>query len=55
VPITFTDRARGQSKMSGAIVLEAVLRVLGWRYDELKPRREGHWTWGSSRPSRRAS
>ena len=31
VPITFTDRTRGQSKMSGAIVLEAVVRVLGWR------------------------
>jgi dolichol-phosphate mannosyltransferase len=55
VPITFTDRALGQSKMSSGIVLEAVLRVLGWRYHELKPRRQGHWTWGSSRPSRRAS
>ncbi len=31
VPITFIDRARGHSKMSGAIVLEAVVRVLGWR------------------------
>lgn len=36
VPITFTDRTRGQSKMSGAIVLEAILRVLGWRYRELR-------------------
>jgi dolichol-phosphate mannosyltransferase len=53
VPITFTDRARGQSKMSSAIVLEAVVRVLGWRYHELKPRRQGRWAWGSSRPSRR--
>ncbi len=31
VPITFTDRSRGSSKMSGAIVLEAIVRVLGWR------------------------
>ena len=31
VPITFTDRTLGQSKMSGAIVLEAVLRVVAWR------------------------
>jgi dolichol-phosphate mannosyltransferase len=31
VPIVFTDRAKGQSKMSGRIVLEAVIRVLGWR------------------------
>jgi dolichol-phosphate mannosyltransferase len=31
VPITFTDRTLGESKMSGAIVLEAVVRVLGWR------------------------
>ncbi|MCW2817381.1 MAG: Dolichyl-phosphate beta-D-mannosyltransferase [Marmoricola sp.] len=38
VPITFTDRALGQSKMSGAIVVEAVVRVLGWR---LRPRAHG--------------
>ncbi len=31
VPITFTDRAAGSSKMSGRIVLEAVVRVLRWR------------------------
>ena len=31
VPITFTDRAAGQSKMSSKIVLEAVVRVLRWR------------------------
>ena len=35
VPITFTDRARGQSKMSGLIVLEAIVRVLRWRVKEL--------------------
>jgi dolichol-phosphate mannosyltransferase len=38
VPITFTDRTRGASKMSGAIVLEAVVRVLGWRLEALGPR-----------------
>jgi dolichol-phosphate mannosyltransferase len=32
VPITFIDRTRGQSKMSSAIVLEAIIRVLGWRW-----------------------
>jgi dolichol-phosphate mannosyltransferase len=31
VPITFTERAAGQSKMSGGIVLEAVVRVVRWR------------------------
>lgn len=30
VPITFTERAEGVSKMSNAIVLEAMQRVLGW-------------------------
>jgi dolichol-phosphate mannosyltransferase len=38
VPITFTDRAAGQSKMSSKIVLEAVVRVLRWRAtDTVKP------------------
>lgn len=32
VPITFTDREVGVSKMSSAIVLEAIVRVLGWRF-----------------------
>jgi dolichol-phosphate mannosyltransferase len=31
VPITFTDRMAGRSKMSGRIVLEAVVKVLRWR------------------------
>lgn len=39
VPITFTDRARGQSKMSGSIVWEAVVNVFRWRAAELKARR----------------
>jgi dolichol-phosphate mannosyltransferase len=35
VPITFTDRALGTSKMTGDIVGEAMLRVLTWRWREL--------------------
>jgi dolichol-phosphate mannosyltransferase len=30
VPITFAERERGESKMSNAIVREALLRVTGW-------------------------
>lgn len=30
VPITFTERELGQSKMSASIILEAMLRVGGW-------------------------
>ena len=40
VPITFTDRALGTSKMTGDIVREAMLRVLGWRWRELAGRDE---------------
>jgi dolichol-phosphate mannosyltransferase len=35
VPITFTDRVEGISKMSGRIAVEALARVLLWRYGEL--------------------
>jgi dolichol-phosphate mannosyltransferase len=35
VPITFTDRTLGESKMSGDIVREAMLSVLRWRWREL--------------------
>jgi dolichol-phosphate mannosyltransferase len=35
VPITFHDRTLGESKMQGAIVREALLRVLTWRWSEL--------------------
>jgi len=35
VPITFTDRTEGQSKMSGRIAVEALSRVLLWRFSEL--------------------
>ena len=38
VPITFTDRTRGVSKMSSEIVREALLRVLTWRWRELTGR-----------------
>ena len=38
VPITFTDRELGESKMSSAIVREAVVRVLTWRLRELSGR-----------------
>ncbi|MBB6626996.1 polyprenol monophosphomannose synthase [Nocardioides sp. KIGAM211] len=46
VPIAFADRTRGSSKMSGDIVLEAVRRVLVWRWHEL---RGGHPS-GAPRP-----
>lgn len=38
VPITFPERERGNSKMSGAIVLEAMLRVTGWAIGSLPAR-----------------
>lgn len=37
VPITFTERAEGTSKMSGRIVLEALLRVTGWAFGVGRP------------------
>lgn len=38
VPITFTDRTVGTSKMSGSVVREALARVLVWRRNELLDR-----------------
>lgn len=38
VPITFRDRELGTSKMSGAIVLEAMLRVTRWGIHDLPSR-----------------
>ena len=35
VPIVFTDRTEGSSKMSAAIALEGLSRVLVWRYAEV--------------------
>jgi dolichol-phosphate mannosyltransferase len=37
VPITFVERERGESKMSGAIVREALWRVTGWGIARLVP------------------
>lgn len=44
VPITFVERERGQSKMSGAIVREALWRVTAWGVQRLltKPWRLRH-------------
>lgn len=39
VPITFTDRTEGQSKMSGSIAREALALVLRWRIEEFKEKR----------------
>jgi dolichol-phosphate mannosyltransferase len=36
VPIIFTDRTAGTSKMSAGIMLEAIALVLMWRWDELR-------------------
>jgi dolichol-phosphate mannosyltransferase len=38
VPITFAERERGNSKMSGAIVGEAMVRVTGWAIQSLPSR-----------------
>lgn len=38
VPIIFTDRTAGQSKMSGSIAREALGKVLRWRIAELRHR-----------------
>lgn len=36
VPIIFTDRTEGTSKMTGSIVREALTRVLFWRWNEIR-------------------
>jgi dolichol-phosphate mannosyltransferase len=38
VPISFVDRTAGTSKMSGTIAVEALLRVVLWRWRELTSR-----------------
>ncbi|MCW2754861.1 MAG: dolichyl-phosphate beta-D-mannosyltransferase [Marmoricola sp.] len=53
VPITFTDRTSGTSKMSGSIAREALLRVLVWRWRELRDRSTPGR--GSSRRARSSS
>lgn len=42
VPIAFTDRIRGTSKMSGRIVAEAMLLVTWWAVRDRVLRRRGH-------------
>ncbi|RZI91934.1 MAG: polyprenol monophosphomannose synthase [Microbacterium sp.] len=44
VPITFTDRTEGQSKMSGSIAREALSLVLAWRIAEWRERRAARRT-----------
>ena len=39
VPITFVERVRGESKMSNAIVFEALWRVTVWGFDRVLRRR----------------
>ena len=48
IPIVFTDRVLGQSKMSRRIVLEALVVVLQLRFDELRGHGPGHRPRGSS-------
>lgn len=50
VPITFTDRVEGVSKMSGRIVLEAFLLVTVWG---VRDRLRGGWRRTSPRPAKR--
>jgi len=35
VPIIFTDRTKGQSKMSGGIIKEAIFGVIALRFKKL--------------------
>jgi dolichol-phosphate mannosyltransferase len=42
VPVTFTERSQGQSKMSGAIVAEALLRVSLWGAADRLSQVRGH-------------
>jgi dolichol-phosphate mannosyltransferase len=41
VPIVFTDRVYGESKMTGSIVREAMWRVWGLRFTRPRPLRDG--------------
>jgi dolichol-phosphate mannosyltransferase len=55
VPITFTEREHGQSKMTGAIVLEALWRVTVWgsqrRLSSLRRTPETDSTSNTTQPS----
>jgi dolichol-phosphate mannosyltransferase len=48
VPITFSDRARGRSKMSGRIVVEAMALVTWWALRDRVLRRRGRRATGVS-------
>ena len=50
VPITFTDRTAGTSKMSGPIAREALRRALLWRLEELRGPSRGAGAEGGSTP-----
>ena len=43
LPITFSDRERGTSKMSGRIVVEAMLLVTWWGIRDRVLRRPPRW------------
>jgi dolichol-phosphate mannosyltransferase len=49
VPISFTDRVRGTSKMSGRIVVEALVLVTWWAIRDRLLRRGRHERTGASR------
>ncbi|HIZ36657.1 MAG TPA: polyprenol monophosphomannose synthase [Candidatus Ruania gallistercoris] len=51
IPITFTERAEGQSKMSRAIVLEALWRTTAWGAER---RTRQWWRWWSQALRRRS-
>ncbi|MFA6577117.1 MAG: polyprenol monophosphomannose synthase [Nocardioides sp.] len=49
LPITFTERRAGASKMTGTVAVEALLRVVQWRVRELVDRSHSHRTIGAGR------
>jgi len=50
VPITFVERVRGQSKMSGSIVVEAMVKTTAWG---IRYRSGQFWSWLKSLPASR--
>lgn len=43
VPITFVDRAYGESKMSGSIIRESMVLVTGWGWHDAKAAVNARW------------
>jgi dolichol-phosphate mannosyltransferase len=39
IPIIFTDRTAGESKMSGGIIREALFGVVSLRFKKIRPKR----------------